>query len=54
MAFADSSGTIAMKLIEGAELPDGEAEFVARIESIGSGEWQLNTPWSDPPRQLLR
>ncbi len=51
---ADGNGTIAMKLVDGAKLPDGETEFVAMIESVGSGEWQLNAPWSDPKKSPLK
>ena len=51
----DVSGTIAMKWIAGAELQsETEIELVAMIESIGSGDWQLNTPWSDPKKTPLK
>ena len=53
--IADASGTIAMKFVEGAELPsDAMLELTAMIESVGSGEWQLNAPWSDPVKSPLK
>lgn len=53
--IADANGTIAMKFVEGAELPsDAVLELTAMIESVGSGEWQLNVPWSDPVKSPLK
>jgi hypothetical protein len=53
--IADASGTIAMKLVEGAELPsDAALELTALVESVGSGDWQLNAPWSDPAKSPLK
>ena len=51
--IADSSGSIALKQIDGAELPSEETELVAMIEAIG-GDWQLNAPWSDPKKTPLK
>ena len=51
--IADSSGSIALKQIDGAELPSEETELVAMIEAIG-GDWQLNSPWSDPKKTPLK
>ena len=53
--ISDSGGTIAMRLVEGAELPsDASLELTALIESVGSGDWQLNAPWSDPKKTPLK
>lgn len=53
--IADASGNIPLKLVEGAELPsDKELELIATIESVGSSEWQLNKPWSDPKTTPLK
>lgn len=53
--ISDSSGTITMKLVEGAELPsDAPLELTALVESVGSGDWQLIAPWSDPAKSPLR
>lgn len=53
--ISDANGTIAMKFITGAELPnDASLELTALVESIGSGDWQLNTPWSDPAKSPLK
>lgn len=53
--IADSSGTIAMNRIDGAELPnDSQFELTVLIESVGSGDWQLNKPWSDPKKTPLK
>lgn len=53
--IADANGSIALNLVDGVELPsDKELELVARIESVGSGEWQLNKPWSDPKSTPLK
>ncbi len=53
--IADPSGNIAMMLVEGVELPsDKELELIAMVESVGSSEWQLNKPWSDPTTTPLK
>ncbi len=53
--IADASGTIAMKFVEGVELPsEGTVELSALVESVGSGDWQLNAPWSDPVKSPLK
>jgi hypothetical protein len=55
VGIADASGTIAMKFVEGVELPsEGTVELTALVESIGSGDWQLNAPWSDPAKSPLK
>ncbi len=52
---ADFSGTIVLKWIKGVELPkDKETELIAMIESVGSGDWQLKKPWSDPKTTPLK
>ncbi len=53
--IADVSGNIVLMQIEGTELPsDQETELIAIVESVGSGEWQLNKPWSDPKTTPLK
>lgn len=52
--IADSGGTIAMKLVQGADSPGHEElELSAMIESR-NGDWQLNAPWSDPKKTPLK
>ncbi len=52
---SDPSGVIALKWVEDARLPsDTELELVVMVESIGSGDWQLNSPWSDPKKSPLK
>ncbi len=53
--IADASGTIAMNWVQGADLPSNTtAELTALVESVGSGDWQLNAPWSDPTKSPLK
>jgi hypothetical protein len=53
--ISDSGGDIAMRFVDGAELPSGtEFELTAVIESVGSGDWQVKTPWSDPKKTPLK
>ena len=52
---ADATGLIGMSVVEGKQLPEGtDIEFRAVVESIGSGDWTIASPWNDRAKSPLK
>ncbi len=51
---SDGKGVVALQPVQGAPVPQGQVELAPLVESIGSGDWQLASPWADPKKTPIK